>query len=88
MSEDYEGSVQFVGVASRDDEAAMQDFVDRHELSGFPHISDEAGEVWERFGVVGQPAWVFATASGDYEVVFGAIPEDELREKLDALAGT
>lgn len=79
--------MQFVGVASRDDEAAMQDFVDKHGLSGFPNISDEAGEVWERFGVFDQPAWVFATASGDYEVVFGRIPEDELRERLDGLAG-
>ncbi len=86
VSEDYEDSIEFVGVAGRDDESAMQGFIDEHGLSGFPHVADESGDIWERFGIFDQPAWVFADAGGNFEVVFGAIGETELRERLDALA--
>ncbi len=48
-----------IGVASRDSVEAMQDFVDRHELGDMVSIADETGDVWARFGIVGQPSWAF-----------------------------
>ena len=66
----------------------MQAFVDRHGLSGIPHIADESGVVWERFGVLNQPAWVFIDDSGGTEVVFGRLGEGDLGARLDALAAS
>lgn len=67
----------------------MRDFLDRHGLDGlFPHVADPEGELWDRFGVRGQPAWAFVDDSGEAELVFGALSDDELRERLDGLAAS
>lgn len=76
-----------VGVASRDQRPAMQDFVDRHDL-GVTNIADVGGEVWEQFGVVAQPAWVFIDGdTGAAERVLGALPREDLEARLDELGG-
>jgi peroxiredoxin len=65
----------------------MQDFVDRHGLQ-VTNIADVEGVVWEQFGVVAQPAWVFIDGeTGTAERVLGALPPDELQARLDALEG-
>jgi hypothetical protein len=65
----------------------MQDFVERHGLT-FPQGNDDAGAVFAHFGVPYQPAWAFVSADGDVETVNGALEDDELTAKLDALAVT
>lgn len=64
---------QVIGIAARDEVAAMADFVDRHELGDMVTIADPDGEVWERFGVFGQPTWVFVDADGATTTRFGAL---------------
>jgi hypothetical protein len=65
----------------------MEEFVARHELGGVRHIADVAGDVWQQFGVVAQPAWVFVDGeTGKAERVLGAIPEEELKARLESLA--
>jgi hypothetical protein len=84
----YDGKVEVIGVASRDRRPAMQDFVARHGLEDMVTIADVDGEVWERFGVVAQPAWVFLDAdAGTSERVLGALPRADLDARLDALSG-
>jgi hypothetical protein len=65
----------------------MQAFVDRHHLS-FLQVNDQDGAIYARFGVPYQPAWVFVDPSGVVERVQGALEEDELAARLDALART
>jgi peroxiredoxin len=77
--------VQFVGVAWAGDDASMQAFVDRHGLT-FPQVNDDAGEVFARFNVPYQPAWAFVDAAGEVEVVHGALGEEDLAAKVQALA--
>lgn len=74
-----------VGIAWSGTEQAMQDFIDRHGLT-FPQGNDGEGAVFARFGVPYQPAWVFVSADGDVEQVQGALEDDQLAEKLTALA--
>ena len=81
----YEDEVQFVGFGSRDSAGALQDFVDEHELHSFPHAADEAGGLRAQLGVVGQPTWIFVDADGNAEKVFGALGEEGLVRRLDAL---
>jgi len=84
----YDGKVEIIGVASRDQRPAMQDFVARHGLEDMVNIADVDGEVWRQFGVVAQPAWVFLdTDAGTGDRVLGALPRADLEARLDALSG-
>jgi hypothetical protein len=66
----------------------MEDFVARHDIDHVRHIADVDGAVWQRFGVVGQPAWVFVDGeSGGTERVLGALSTAELTARLESLAG-
>jgi peroxiredoxin len=83
----FDGKIDIIGVASRDEVPAMEDFVARHGLSDMVNIADVDGQIWEQFGVVGQPAWVFLDAeAGTGERVLGAIPTPDLESRLEALS--
>jgi peroxiredoxin len=83
----FDGKIDIIGVASRDEVPAMEDFVARHGLSDMVNIADVDGQIWEQFGVVGQPAWVFLDAeAGTGERVLGAIPTPDLETRLEALS--
>lgn len=75
-----------VGVAWNGTEKSMQGFVDRHGLS-FTNVRDDTAQVFTRFGVPYQPAWVFVRADGTAERTLGALSEAKLAEQLDELAG-
>jgi len=62
------------------DDESFQEFVDRHGLS-FPQISDDAGDVFERFGVPSQPALVVVEPDGTIQQLFGAI-DDGLLDRV------
>lgn len=83
--ETYGDDVQFIGVAWKDEVSAMQDFVDRHGLGGFPHVSDESGELFAAYEVVSQPAWAFIDDDGTTTTVLGGLGPDGIAENLDAL---
>jgi hypothetical protein len=63
----------------------MQDFEDRHGLT-FQSLRDADGSLFEHFGAVYQPAWVFVEADGTFDLVPGAMEDDELDQRLGALA--
>ena len=86
MARRYEQEIRFVGVAALDTVEAMEGFVDGFALTSFPHIADPDAEVWSRFGVPYQPAWVFVTSNGEAARALGAIPESDLIAILDDLA--
>lgn len=86
MARRYADQVPIVGMAGRDDTKPMREFVARHGLEGIPHAVDDDGSLWAGFGVRGQPAWVFIAPDGTKEVVFGALSEAQLTQRLDALA--
>jgi thiol-disulfide isomerase/thioredoxin len=77
--------VQFVGVAAQDQVPAMQDFVDRFGLGGFPHLADTDAAVWKRFGVTYQPAYAFVSSNGDIEVETDILEKEELLDRVGAL---
>jgi peroxiredoxin len=74
-----------LGVAARDTEESMQDFVERHGLGGMDHIADHDLEVWDRYGIAYQPAWVFISPDGEVDVVAGALAGEGLAARLDEL---
>lgn len=73
-------------MASRDTDAAISDFVDRHGLHHLRHAIDQEGQVWAAFGIAGQPAWVFVDgATGEPTVTFGALSQEQLLARLEEL---
>ena len=81
----WAGSVEFVGVAWTGDEAAFQGFIDKHSLT-FPTISDDPGDVFLRFEVPAQPAFVIVAADGTTQTLFGAVDESKLDSILTKVA--
>jgi thiol-disulfide isomerase/thioredoxin len=81
----HAGKVNVVGVAGLDKQPAMRDFVARTKVSGFVNLPDEAGAVWQRFGVTAQATYVLLDAAG--RVVYaGYLDDDELTARIDRLA--
>ena len=75
--------MQFVGVAWYGDDASFQGFVDKYSLT-FPQISDNPGDVFNRFGVPYQPAMAIIDAAGTVKVSLGAVEESALDAALTA----
>ena len=51
---------------------SFQGFIDKHGLT-FPQISDDPGDVFDRFGVSYQPAIVVVNTDGSTELLAGAV---------------
>ena len=81
----YGDDITFIGVAGRDDVESMRAFIDERGVSGFAHIGDETGEIWNTFGVVGQPAYVFISDDGSTETLRSGLGLDELTRRAEAL---
>lgn len=77
--------VTFVGVAGLGETADMRDFVEEYDVDSFAHLADLDGALWQRFGVVQQPAYAFVDATGTVEVVRGELGDEGLAQHLDTL---
>ncbi|MFE9773788.1 redoxin domain-containing protein [Streptomyces sp. NPDC005931] len=87
VAADHEGRVNVVGVAGLDGTAAMRDFVADTGTGAFPHLADERGDVWKRFGITEQSHYVILDKSGR-TVYEGVLPGGEgLAGKLAGLTG-
>ena len=77
--------MQVTGVAWNGSGGDMQDFVNKNGLS-FTNINDDAGEIFARFGVPYQPAWVFIAKDGTVTTRIGVLSDEELDQELTKLA--
>lgn len=74
-----------MGVASRDDLDAITAFVDRHGLQDVVNLADLDGEVWDRFGVFGQPTWAYVEGdTGEVTVQFGGLGREGVLAAFEA----
>jgi peroxiredoxin len=80
----YSGKAAVVGVAGLDEAAAMREFVAMTKVASFPHLADEDGVVWKRFGMTAQSTFVVLDADGAV-VARGQLEPEELRAHLDRL---
>jgi peroxiredoxin len=58
---------------------SFQGFIDKHGLT-FPQISDDPGDVFNRFGVAYQPALVIVKTDGSTELVAGEVRPELLAQ--------
>ncbi len=85
VAAEYEGRVTFLGVPGRGDVGAMKEFVSQTGTSGFDHVADLDGSLWQRFGVVAQPSFVFVDSAGKASFFGGSLDADSLRQMIQPL---
>ncbi|MGH3312491.1 MAG: TlpA family protein disulfide reductase [Streptomyces sp.] len=60
----YKGKVNFVGVAGLDKTKPMRGFVSAQKVGNFPHLNDQKGSVWKKFGITQQSSYVLLDKNG------------------------
>jgi thiol-disulfide isomerase/thioredoxin len=78
-------SVVFVGVAGLGETDDMRAFVKDYGVGAFTHLADLDGSIWQRFGVVQQPAYAFVDDTGKVELFRGELGEDGIAEHVATL---
>ena len=81
----YGSKVAFVGVAGLGPIKDMKSFIDDYSVGAFTHLADVDGELWQRFGVVQQPAYAFVDESGKVEVARGELGERGISDRITKL---
>ena len=85
VAAEFEGRVRVLGVPGRGEVEAMQGFVADTGTGGITHVVDADGALWNRFGVVAQPAFVFVDGDGTTRSFAGSLGAEQLREILAEL---
>lgn len=85
VAAEYQDRVRFLGVPGRGSVAEMRQFVADTGTGELTHVVDDDGALWQRFGVVSQPAFAFVRADGSVSTFAGGLDEDGLREAADDL---
>lgn len=63
----------------------MVNFVEETGVGGFEHLIDLDSEIWLELEVIDQPAFAFVNDDGSIEVNIGALGEEELTARAQAL---
>jgi thioredoxin-related protein len=84
VAKEFADRVPVIGIAWNGSTGQMRDFERRHGVT-FPSMNDSTGDLFARFSVPAQPAWVFFRPDGSSVVSLGALEPDELRQRLAAL---
>lgn len=78
--------VAVVGVASSGSLEDMQAFVDETGAGSITHVADVPGDVWQQFGVVAQPTYVFVDDDGRTQSFAGGLSQAALVDAMEQLA--
>lgn len=85
MQQQYEGQVAIIGISGRDGVSAMEAFIDDFGVGAFPHVADEALDIWVEYEIPSQPSFVFINDDGSFETIIGAMGESGLAARIDEL---
>ncbi|GAA4735998.1 hypothetical protein GCM10023216_31380 [Isoptericola chiayiensis] len=85
LSETYGDDVSVVAVGGLDDAEAISAMA-QSDIAGPTHLVDDAGEVWQHFGMTQQSTFVVLDDAGEV-VLEGSVPADELDATVADLAG-
>ncbi|MCX8068586.1 MAG: redoxin domain-containing protein [Anaerolineae bacterium] len=84
--EEYQGKgVAFIGIAYKDEEAAVRDFLSKHSIT-YPIGLDPAGQIADLYGITGVPETFVVDAEGKVvRFYIGPVTADQLRAVLEGL---
>ncbi|MFW7415384.1 redoxin domain-containing protein [Demequina sp. SO4-18] len=81
--------VEMVGIAGRsDDVGAMEEFLEWTGTGDVTHVMDMDGAIWEAFGVLQQPAFVFVNDDGTGTRAGAGLKAEDILERAEELAGS
>lgn len=86
VAAELDGTVTVLGVPGLGPETDMRAFVADTGTGDITHLVDSDGSLWQRFGVVSQPAFAFVSSDGSVETFGGALGGDDLRSRALTLA--
>ena len=81
----YIDQVDFVGVAGRSDFNSVEEFITTFAVEEFPHVYDPDGEIWARYAVSSQPAWIFINSKGESQRAFGVLGDTALHDEVQKI---
>lgn len=87
LADKYKGKVNFVGVAGLDKTAPIKGFVKTQKVGNFPHLNDQQGAVWKKFGITQQSSYVMLDKNGKTVEQGAATTPQQLTEQVAGLAG-
>jgi thiol-disulfide isomerase/thioredoxin len=82
----YKGKVNFLGVAGLDKTDPIKGFVKAQKVGNFPHLNDQKGAVWKKFGVTQQSSYVMLDKDGKEVSQGAATTPDQLNKQVAGLA--
>jgi hypothetical protein len=83
VAEEVAGDVTVIGVPGLGPRGDMEDFVADTGVGGLTHLPDDDGKIWQAYRIIGQPAFVFITPSGEVTTFTGALGGDKLRDAVE-----
>lgn len=86
VAKEYAGKVDIVGVASLGTVEEMKGFVADTGTGELTHLTDTSNTIWQRYGIVTQPAFAFIGPDGSTQTFVGAMSTEDLRSNLDKIA--
>jgi len=83
---DYRGRIGILGIAGLGDNKAMHKFVSDLDVGDVPHLDDQAGLLWKKFGITQQSTYVLIDAGGKV-VTSSYLDSVDLPAKVKTLVG-
>ena len=73
-----------VGVAWNGSDDDYQAFIERHQLS-FVNLDDSSGDIYRKYEIPYQPAWVFVNSDGSVNTRRGSLSQSDVETVLAGL---
>jgi len=84
LQEEYAGRLNILGIAGMGNNKDMHEFVSDLEVGAVPHLDDEPGKLWKKFGITEQSTYVILDKAG--KVVTTSYLDDlQLTNKVKSL---
>jgi thiol-disulfide isomerase/thioredoxin len=64
LAVDYRGKIGILGIAGMGDNQQMHQFVSDLDVGDVPHLDDQTGTLWRKFGITQQSTYVFVDRTG------------------------
>jgi len=84
FAQQYEDKMRVVGMGTQDSFELAQSFRDRNQTLTPLMVWDESFESWDYYGVLGQPAAIIVTPTGETVGAWRGFPQ-EIRDYADSL---
>jgi len=84
LRDEYAGRLNILGIAGMGNNKDMHEFVSDLEVGAVPHLDDEPGRLWKKFGVTEQSTYVILDRAGKV-VVSSYLDDLQLTTKVKSL---